>query len=180
MTTAPATATSALPHATPAAPHDPDLGRLLIRCQDQPGIVSAVSSFLTQAGANIVALDQHSTIAEGGAFFQRTEFHLPGLPAARDELARSFAGLAQHFDMDFQFSACGSPARHRPARVPPRARVRALVPDSPPFAIQSAATRDDSFRAISRPIPALRSIAARNAMVCSPVVTPRPSSAGTS
>jgi formyltetrahydrofolate deformylase len=111
MTIAPATATSALPHAAPAAPRDPGLGRLHIRCQDQPGIVSAVSSFLAQAGANIVALDQHSTVAEGGAFFQRTEFHLPGLPAARDELARSFAGLAQCFDMDFQFSEAAKPKR---------------------------------------------------------------------
>ncbi len=101
----------ALPHATSVPHRDPGLDRLLIRCQDQPGIVSAVSGFLTQAGANIVALDQHSTAAEGGAFFQRTEFHLPGLPAARDELARSFAGLAQRFGMDFQLTEAAKPKR---------------------------------------------------------------------
>jgi formyltetrahydrofolate deformylase len=105
-----ATAT-ALPPGTPPPPRDPALGRLLIRCQDQPGIVSAVSGFLADAGANIVALDQHSTAAQGGVFFQRTEFHLPELPACRDELARSFVALAQRFGMDFQLSEAAKPKR---------------------------------------------------------------------
>ena len=35
-----------------------DVGRLLLRCADRPGLVAAVSTFLTQAGANIVSLDQ--------------------------------------------------------------------------------------------------------------------------
>ena len=38
-----------------------DVGRLLLRCADRPGLVAAISSFLTGAGANIVSLDQHST-----------------------------------------------------------------------------------------------------------------------
>jgi len=62
--------------------------------------VAAVSSFLTRAGVNTLAPDQHSTAAEGGAFSQRTVFHLPGLPAAREELARSFTELAKRFGMD--------------------------------------------------------------------------------
>jgi formyltetrahydrofolate deformylase len=105
------TATGALPIGTSGPARDPALGRLVIRCQDRPGIVSAVSGFLAEAGANIVALDQHSTAAEGGVFFQRTEFHLPGLPAARDELARSFTALADRFGMDFQFSEAAKPKR---------------------------------------------------------------------
>ncbi|HSA39564.1 MAG TPA: ACT domain-containing protein, partial [Mycobacterium sp.] len=38
---------------------DADIGRLLLHCPDRPGIVAAVSTFLTRAGANIVSLDQH-------------------------------------------------------------------------------------------------------------------------
>ena len=83
--------TSTLPPAP--APHAADLAdhaRLVIQSPDRPGIVSAISTFLTDAGANIVALDQFSTAHEHGAFFQRTEFHLPGLSAARSELEHAF------------------------------------------------------------------------------------------
>jgi formyltetrahydrofolate deformylase len=38
-----------------------DVGRLLLRCADRPGLVAAVSAFLADAGANIVSLDQHAT-----------------------------------------------------------------------------------------------------------------------
>src|ERR1700691_4031029 len=68
-----------------------DIGRLLLRCDDRPGLVSAVSTFLTAAGANIISLDQHSTEQTGGMFMQRTIFHLPGLTAARDALDDDFA-----------------------------------------------------------------------------------------
>ena len=43
----------------PAGPPPPaDIGRLLLRCHDGHGIIAAVSTFLTQAGANIISLDQ--------------------------------------------------------------------------------------------------------------------------
>ena len=45
--------------------------RLLITCPDKSGIVSAVSNFLYNHGANITALDQHSTAPEGGTYFMR-------------------------------------------------------------------------------------------------------------
>jgi formyltetrahydrofolate deformylase len=63
-----------------------DYGRLLVQGKDGPGIVAAVSAALAGNGANIVSLDQHSTDPSGGRFFQRTVFHLPGLPARRAEL----------------------------------------------------------------------------------------------
>jgi formyltetrahydrofolate deformylase len=105
------TSATDLPRA--AAPiQDTDLGRLLVRCEDKPGIVSAVSSFLNQAGANIVTLAQHTSAPEGGAFFQRTEFHLAGLAAARDELERRFATeVAERFDMTFEFHEAAKPKR---------------------------------------------------------------------
>ncbi len=110
--TALSTTATPLPRSTPAGARDADHGRLLIQCSDQPGIVSAVSTFLTGAGANIVTLAQHATDEEGGAFFQRTEFHVAGLPAARDELERAFAAeVAARFGMAFRFSEAAKPKR---------------------------------------------------------------------
>ncbi|MGH7488693.1 MAG: ACT domain-containing protein, partial [bacterium] len=52
----------------PPSGHPPpaDIGRLLLRCPDRPGLIAAMSAFLAKAGANIVSLDQHSTAPEGG------------------------------------------------------------------------------------------------------------------
>jgi formyltetrahydrofolate deformylase len=89
-----------------------DVGRLLLRCADRPGLVAAVSSFLAAAGANIVSLDQHATEQSGGTFMQRTIFHLPGLTAARDALERDFAEqVASRFDMDFRLTEAAKPKR---------------------------------------------------------------------
>jgi formyltetrahydrofolate deformylase len=89
-----------------------DVGRLLLRCADRPGLVAAVSVFLANAGANIVSLDQHSTEQTGGTFMQRTIFHLPGLTAARDALERDFRDqVASQFDMDFRLTEASKPKR---------------------------------------------------------------------
>jgi formyltetrahydrofolate deformylase len=89
-----------------------DIGRLLLRCPDQSGIVSAVSTFLTEAGANIVSLDQHSTEPLGGTFLQRAIFYLPGLPAARDALESEFrATVAAKRGIDFRFTEAAKPKR---------------------------------------------------------------------
>jgi formyltetrahydrofolate deformylase len=81
---------------------DAPLIRLLVWCEDdQPGIVSAVSTFLFDAGANIVQSDQYSSDPEGGDFFLRMEFTLPGGP---EGLADKFARVvAARFDMGFRF-----------------------------------------------------------------------------
>jgi len=60
---------------------DADVGRLLISCPDRPGIVSAVSGFLTEAGANIASLDQYATAPTGGTYFQRSAVKLVGATA---------------------------------------------------------------------------------------------------
>ncbi len=90
-----------------------DVGRLLPRCGDRPGLVAAVSAFLADAGANIVSLDQHSTEQSGGTFFQRTIFHLPGLTAARDALEHEFGQhrVAAPFEMDFRLTEAAKPKR---------------------------------------------------------------------
>jgi formyltetrahydrofolate deformylase len=71
----------------PAAP----ITRLTISCPDQPGIVAATSRFLTDAGANIVHSDQHTTDPRGGTFFMRMEFDLALTHTQRAELETRFA-----------------------------------------------------------------------------------------
>jgi formyltetrahydrofolate deformylase len=81
-----------------------DLGRLLLSCPDRRGIVAAVSGLLADVGANIVTSDQYSTDPVGGAFFLRTEFHLPGLAEGREELERRFAPVAEEFGMRWRLT----------------------------------------------------------------------------
>jgi formyltetrahydrofolate deformylase len=69
----------------------PAITRLLISCADRPGIVSAVSGFLFDAGANIVRSDQYTTNPEGGDFFMRMEFFLPMPDAERASFEADFA-----------------------------------------------------------------------------------------
>jgi formyltetrahydrofolate deformylase len=65
-----------------------DIGRLIIGCPDRPGIISAVSTFLYDQGANI---DQHSSGAPEGKFFLRLEFELQGLGRSKAAFINSFA-----------------------------------------------------------------------------------------
>lgn len=86
--------------------------RLLIRCPDRPGIVAAVSSFFFNHGANITALDQHSTDPEGGVFFMRLEFQTPHLDLSRPVLERAFDGaVARRYEMDWHVSYAAEPKR---------------------------------------------------------------------
>lgn len=93
----------------------PDLAttaRLLIRCPDRPGIVAAVSGFLHAHGANITALDQHSTDPEGGTFFMRLEFQTPHLDVSRAGLQRSFADVvAPRFQMEWSLTHAAEPKK---------------------------------------------------------------------
>jgi len=80
--------------------------RLLISCPDGPGIVAAVSSFLFERGANIVASDQYSTHPEQGTFFMRVAFWLPVLETddARAGFESAFGELAARFAMDWRIA----------------------------------------------------------------------------
>ena len=100
------------PRTSEGDPPMTDVGRLLLRCPDQPGLVAAISTFLAQSGANIVSLDQHATKPSGGTLLQRTVFHLPGLHASRPALERDFTdGVAQRYDMHFQLTEAAIPKR---------------------------------------------------------------------
>jgi len=79
--------------------------RLLITCPDRPGIVSAVTTFLFQHGANITELDQHSTDPENGKFFMRLEFQTPRLDIGREALSKAFGeAVGGRFAMDWHIT----------------------------------------------------------------------------
>lgn len=79
--------------------------RLLVTCPDQPGIVSAVTTFLYHHGVNITELDQHSTDPTGGTFFLRLEFQTPDLDVSHAALTKAFGEVVgNRFKMDWQLS----------------------------------------------------------------------------
>ncbi|WP_163527735.1 formyltetrahydrofolate deformylase [Halobacillus ihumii] len=77
-------------------------GRLLIKCPDQPGIVSAMSLFLKKNGANIIESNQFTTDHEGGTFFIRMEFECPDLQEKGQVLKEQFEDIADKFSMDWE------------------------------------------------------------------------------
>ncbi|KGD66416.1 formyltetrahydrofolate deformylase [Alcanivorax nanhaiticus] len=84
---------------------DATTARLLVTCPDKPGIISAVSTFLFNHGANITDFDQHSSDALGGTFFLRLEFQTPDLDCSRDALRNNFASrVAEPYGMQWQIS----------------------------------------------------------------------------
>ena len=86
--------------------------RLLITCPDKPGIVAAVTGFLFSHGANIVALDQHTTDPEGGDFFMRLEFTTPHLDMTKPALEAAFEDVvASRFGMHWRIAYAARPKR---------------------------------------------------------------------
>jgi formyltetrahydrofolate deformylase len=81
---------------TPAAP----ITRLIVTCDDAPGIVSAVSTFLHRHGANIVESAQHSSDPAGGVFFLRMEFAATA-EATADIVATFEAEVAARYHMEW-------------------------------------------------------------------------------
>lgn len=80
--------------------------RLLITCEDKAGIVQAVSSFLYHQGANITALDQYATEAQGGRYFMRVEFELEHLQTRKESLLQTFdANVAVRYQMQWRLTS---------------------------------------------------------------------------
>ena len=84
--------------------------RLLSVCPDRPGIISAVSRFLFEAGANIVRSDQYSSDPEGGTFYLRMEFTLPEESRAALE-TRFEHDVAGPFEMEWRLWDARRPKR---------------------------------------------------------------------
>ena len=100
----------ALSHAGPRDDRFADVGRLVVRCPDRPGIVAAVSGFFAGIGANIIDSQQHSSDPSGGTFTLRLEFVLAGLAARRGELESRLAAVAGEWQLTWRLTE----ASHRP------------------------------------------------------------------
>jgi formyltetrahydrofolate deformylase len=90
-----------------AGPQDPrfvDVGRLVVRCPDRPGIVAVLSRLLADAGANIVESQQHSSDPVGGTFILRLEFVLADLAGRRHQLEGALQLLAGQWGMSWRLT----------------------------------------------------------------------------
>jgi formyltetrahydrofolate deformylase len=99
--------------AVSASPRDDrftDVGRLVVRCPDRPGIVAVLSRLLADVGANIIDSQQHSSDPTGGTFTLRLEFLLEDLAGRRSQLEGALALLAREWRMTWRLTE----ATHRP------------------------------------------------------------------
>jgi formyltetrahydrofolate deformylase len=87
-----------------------DVGRLVVRCPDRPGIVAVLSRLMADTGANITESQQHSSDPLGGTFTLRLEFVLADLAARRSELEAGLAALTGEWQFSWRLVA----AVHRP------------------------------------------------------------------
>lgn len=81
-----------------------NIGRLLIKCPDKPGIISTLSNFLYEHDSNIIESSQYSTDPQGGTFFIRIEFHSKNLAGKSAQMEQDFQVIAQEHSMDYQFA----------------------------------------------------------------------------
>jgi formyltetrahydrofolate deformylase len=87
-----------------------DVGRLVVRCPDRPGIVALLSRLLADAGANITESQQHSSDPLGGTFTLRLEFVLADLATRRTALEAALSGLAGEWQLTWRLVE----AAHKP------------------------------------------------------------------
>jgi formyltetrahydrofolate deformylase len=83
---------------------------LALSCPDRPGIVSAVSSLLFDAGCNILDAQQFDD-TETGRFFMRVVFNRLEEAKSQAEIAASVAELAKPFAMTFTLRQLSSKKR---------------------------------------------------------------------
>lgn len=74
---------------------------LLLSCQDQRGIVAAVSNFIFSNKGNIIHAAQHTSEMDK-VFFMRVEWELNGFMIPREEISPAFVHIAQTFDMSWE------------------------------------------------------------------------------
>lgn len=75
---------------------------LLFHCQDQPGIISEVTKFITDNQGNIVYLDQYVD-REDDMFFMRIEWELDGFLIPRDKIEEYIRTLyTRRYDLTFK------------------------------------------------------------------------------
>ncbi len=92
---------------------EPTLGQefiLTLSCPDKPGIVHAVSSFLVEHSANILASQQYGD-GPSGRFFMRVHFAVPPPGRLTQELESGFSWVAEAFHMSWRMFDAASRTR---------------------------------------------------------------------
>ncbi|MFV8827631.1 formyltetrahydrofolate deformylase [Alkalihalobacterium sp. APHAB7] len=79
--------------------------KLLISCPDRPGIVSTISTFLHEEGANIVQSDQYTTDPESGMFYMRVEFDLEDFDQSFENIQKGIAPIADRLTMEWRLES---------------------------------------------------------------------------
>jgi formyltetrahydrofolate deformylase len=74
---------------------------LTLSCPDRPGIVAAVSTFLSDNGQNILDAQQFSDV-ETGRFFMRVVFEAASLAPPLDSLREKFRPIGSAMQMEWQ------------------------------------------------------------------------------
>ncbi|GAA2749395.1 formyltetrahydrofolate deformylase [Amnibacterium kyonggiense] len=88
-----------------------DRACLVVTGPDRPGLVSVVTAAIAALGGNIVALDQYTDDPDGGEFFQRVVFDLPGLAAAMPDLRRELGEVLEPVGLQWRLRDLGVPLR---------------------------------------------------------------------
>src|SRR5690625_3730557 len=81
-----------------------NIGRLLVKCPDKPGIVAALSKFLFDHGADIMESSQYSSEDSSRMFYIRFEYYYDNLLEKKSKMEADFEELADNFKMDFTFT----------------------------------------------------------------------------
>lgn len=88
-----------------------NIGRLLLKCPDKPGIVAALSNFLYENEANIMESSQYSSNEADSIFYIRFEFYRENLAAHKAQMEADFHALTEKFEMNYQFIYKAQPKR---------------------------------------------------------------------
>lgn len=81
-----------------------NIGRLLVKCPDKPGIVAALSKFLFEHDSDIMESSQYSSDEEKRIFYIRFEFFTKDLQNKKSQMEQDFLQLATDFDLDYLFT----------------------------------------------------------------------------
>jgi len=79
-------------------------GRLLVKCPENPGIVSVLSTFLLEHDSNIIESNHYTTDPENGMFFIRIEFYSKNLLENSAKIEKDFERIAAEYSMDYHFT----------------------------------------------------------------------------
>lgn len=73
---------------------------LLVSCPDQPGILAAITGFVSEHGGNILELSEHVETLDS-RFLMRIEWELKDFDLPREEIKPSFEPIAERFSMNW-------------------------------------------------------------------------------